>query len=403
MVNQTNTREQYIEQLNERDMRRGNVTFKQLLENPSEFVRFTEAWIVSSMPRGGLQLLQPANVDDAWLRPYTREFHTEDAASWRAITEKRPLRGDDCFPGGFEQSRYYRAFLKPAGVRYMAVAPLASPVLEGYPGALHVYRSAEMGEFSDQDLRRLKEVAAELDRKEAESRSARTTGPCAVERPWIHRPKTRQLILDARLHSLLGDKHDLDDRVASQLLADAKHRFENIESDLQGQRLSVADSTGDLWNFHVMPFESYPALSRGAVIFYCLEPRFCDWKTIRAADVAADSLMARLVPAMHYMQEEFQRGPTLNPIAKTVHLSPFHFHRRFADLMGITPKHFLLECQIFLAKQLLVDGKKDLVDIAKLCGFAHQSHFTSRFKQAAGLTPTRWRKMARRLEQPARG
>ena len=34
------------------------------------------------------------------------------------------------------------------------------------------------------------------------------------------------------------------------------------------------------------------------------------------------------------------------------------------------------------------------VQIPKECGFAHQSHFTSRFKQAAGFTPTRWRKMA---------
>ena len=34
------------------------------------------------------------------------------------------------------------------------------------------------------------------------------------------------------------------------------------------------------------------------------------------------------------------------------------------------------------------------MQIAKDCGFAHQSHFTSRFKQAAGITPTRWRNKA---------
>jgi AraC family transcriptional regulator len=106
--------------------------------------------------------------------------------------------------------------------------------------------------------------------------------------------------------------------------------------------------------------------------------------------------MARLIPAMQFMQQEFQRGPTLNEIARTVHLSPFHFHRRFTELLGITPKHFLLECQISLAKQQLVSGSKDLVEIASACGFAHQSHFTSRFKQATGLTPTRWRRLALR-------
>jgi AraC family transcriptional regulator len=77
-----------------------------------------------------------------------------------------------------------------------------------------------------------------------------------------------------------------------------------------------------------------------------------------------------------------------------VHLSPFHFHRRFAELLGLTPKHFLLECQIYEAKMQLLSKKKDLAQIATDCGFAHQSHFTSRFKQATGLTPTRWRRAA---------
>src|SRR3712207_790588 len=94
------------------------------------------------------------------------------------------------------------------------------------------------------------------------------------------------------------------------------------------------------------------------------------------------------------MQEEFQRGPTLVDIARQVELSPFHFHRRFTELLGLTPKQFLLDCQIHQAKVDLLARKKELVQIAKECGFAHQSHFTSRFKQATGLTPTRWRRMA---------
>ena len=94
------------------------------------------------------------------------------------------------------------------------------------------------------------------------------------------------------------------------------------------------------------------------------------------------------------METEFHRGPTLGEIAKQVHLSPFHFHRRFTELLGITPKHFLLDCQIDLAKKQLLARDTDLAEIAKACGFAHQSHFTSRFKQATGLTPTRWRRFA---------
>ncbi len=93
------------------------------------------------------------------------------------------------------------------------------------------------------------------------------------------------------------------------------------------------------------------------------------------------------------MSSHFHEGITLRAISKSVHLSPFHFHRRFTQLLGITPKHFLFDCQIAKAGEMLLSGNHELEQIAKLCGFAHQSHFTSRFKQATGLTPTRWRRM----------
>ena len=138
----------------------------------------------------------------------------------------------------------------------------------------------------------------------------------------------------------------------------------------------------------------YPALGDGTIVFFCLQPSCPEWGTVRPTDFQADPEVSRLVPALKFMQQEFHRSPTLVEISKTVHLSPFHFHRRFTELLGLTPKHFLLECQVHEAKSQLLAGEKELSQIAADCGFAHQSHFTSRFKQATGLTPTRWRRMA---------
>ena len=100
------------------------------------------------------------------------------------------------------------------------------------------------------------------------------------------------------------------------------------------------------------------------------------------------------MPSLKFMQAEFHRVPTLNEIASKSRLSPFHFHRRFTELLGLTPKHFLLSCQITQSKRMLMERKITLAEISAECGFAHQSHFTSRFKQATGLTPTRWRRYA---------
>jgi len=82
-----------------------------------------------------------------------------------------------------------------------------------------------------------------------------------------------------------------------------------------------------------------------------------------------------------------------------VHLSQFHFHRRFSDLFGITPKHVMFDLQLDSAKRMLADPTNAMADIARKCGFAHQSHFTSRFKQGSGLTPTAWRRLLKRSGQ----
>jgi AraC family transcriptional regulator len=93
------------------------------------------------------------------------------------------------------------------------------------------------------------------------------------------------------------------------------------------------------------------------------------------------------------MVKHYRRGPTLEEVAASVHLSQFHFHRRFSDVFGLTPKELLYDLQIDEAKRLLSDPRQALADIARHCGFSHQSHFTSRFKQGTGLTPTRWRRV----------
>ena len=222
----------------------------------------------------------------------------------------------------------------------------------------------------------------------------------------MHDIPVKQFVFDGQLKPLFDGRglDALDERLREQMVRHARQRLAHLNGQVvEGDRLALPDSKGDLWVFRAVVYTAYPALGDGPFVFYCLQPDCRDWGTLRAADFQADPELSRLVPAMQFMQQEFHRGPTLNEIAQMVHLSPFHFHRRFTELFGITPKHFLLECQIHAAKSELVAGDKDLVDIASQCGFAHQSHFTSRFKQATGLTPTRWRKMAERTAESSNG
>jgi AraC-like DNA-binding protein len=358
------------------------------------------------MPRGGLQIIQPAHLGENWVKPYSTDFHTEDWASWRAIIEDRPVSAHEAWAGGFEASRYYRDFLNGAKPRSMVAAPVKSPLFPGYDGALHVYASAEGGAFTDSDVKSIGEAAEQIGRAAEATRNSRLqSGDCANPPSWLQRTNDRVIVFNSNLKPILGEAlSELDEHIVDQLHQDARHRLQRLGNrPSSSDRVGISDSRGQLWIFRAVVYRSYPALGSTPVLMYCLLPTYCDWIALRAADVAADSELSRLVPAIQFMNEHFRRGPTLGEIAKYVHLSPFHFHRRFTELLGITPKHFLLECQIFYSKRLLFGRSTELAEISKVCGFAHQSHFTSRFKQSTGLTPTRWRKQATKSEDPARG
>jgi AraC-like DNA-binding protein len=292
-----------------------------------------------------------------------------------------------------------RNFLESDGQRYAISAPLAAPVIDGYPGALHLYRSANEREFSAAEAKHLEGIVRQFDERIAEQRSVRRQS-CEPAPYLTPRPSARFFVFDGELRELsLYNDTPLDEHVAEQLVALARPRLTGVRRNAgDAEREQVRDEHGELWTFRVLTRPDLPGLCNeltgSACVVFCLQPDCCEWGQLRPGDVQADNELARLVPAIRFMLEDFSRSPTLDEIAHVVHLSPFHFHRRFAELFGLTPKHLLLECQINQAKRELVAREKELARIATECGFAHQSHFTSRFKQATGLTPTRWRRLA---------
>jgi AraC-like DNA-binding protein len=370
--------------------------YRQLVDAVTKEVVATQVLLLTTLPRGGLQILQPVKVSDTLVKPYVREWQAEDDSSWKSIATGKTVKA-------VASSRYVEQFLKPFGVNYVATAPVRDPIFDGYPGAIQAHRTSEQGPFNEADLTRLTAAATRLGEQLAEARAGRATAAGAAEAApdratgWAHNPPSRLFALSAEGTVLFAKQsfNALDDRLRDQILTEAKQRVSKMGGEpWTSTRLLLPDSAGDHWTLNVVVHHRYPALSDGPVVFVCLQPTCPEWATLRSGDFAADPEMSRLIPALRFMDAEFHRGPTLTEIAKQVHLSPFHFHRRFTELMGLTPKHFMLECQIHDAKGELVAGEKELAKIASDCGFAHQSHFTSRFKQATGLTPTRWRRMA---------
>jgi len=378
-------------------IRGDSVSFSQVFDMLRTMVPFSSALVVSTLPRTGLQVIQSVQADEMLLRDYRKTLHMKDRLAWQAIVNRRAVRATQLAESGVESAQAYRMeVLAPTEHLFAAAVPLTAPALEGYPGALVVMRLGSEGDFSDAELAELQRFAATVDEAIDQARAARPSVTDA-RLPWAHHAARKIFIYDAqarRLYPRESDDLQIDRALLTEMQRQTLHLLaRRLAAPAVVGRILLADGRGDRWAFRASAYPSYPALSDGPVVFFALQPEVRDWVALLPTDLQADTETARLVPAVKFMEREFGRGPSLNEIAQSVHLSPFHFHRRFNDLLGLTPKHFMLDCQVEEAKRRLAGRQHELADIATTCGFAHQSHFTSRFRQATGLTPTRWRRL----------
>ena len=78
-------------------------------------------------------------------------------------------------------------------------------------------------------------------------------------------------------------------------------------------------------------------------------------------------------------------------------LSPFYFHRLFANAFGETPHEFVTRLRIDHAKKLLLAGNHSVTDICFDAGYESLGSFSTRFHSLAGLSPAAFRRESRRV------
>lgn len=82
------------------------------------------------------------------------------------------------------------------------------------------------------------------------------------------------------------------------------------------------------------------------------------------------------------------RSWRLAALAREVDCSPFHLARQFRSITGETIARYLLRLRLAIALERLAQGEDDLARLARELGFAHHSHFSARFRDIFGLTPS---------------
>jgi AraC-like DNA-binding protein len=103
----------------------------------------------------------------------------------------------------------------------------------------------------------------------------------------------------------------------------------------------------------------------------------------------------RAVEAALWLQAHAAEPVALEDAARETGLSPFHFLRLFARVIGVTPHQYVVRARLGRAARLLADEARSVTDVALEAGFADLSNFVRTFHRAAGVTPTGFRRAAR--------
>ncbi|MCW5622534.1 MAG: helix-turn-helix transcriptional regulator [Burkholderiales bacterium] len=103
----------------------------------------------------------------------------------------------------------------------------------------------------------------------------------------------------------------------------------------------------------------------------------------------------RAVEAALWLDAHSHEQIDLDRAARQVGLSPFHFLRLFAKVVGVTPHQYLVRSRLRRAARLLTDDERSVTDVALDVGFADLSNFVRTFRRAAGVSPRGFRKAAK--------
>ncbi len=215
-----------------------------------------------------------------------------------------------------------------------------------------------------------------------------------MEKPPSHDSIYIDLLLDAEL---LGGAHNsvfekkylnpilesrevelvpflLQNTVHRQILSHIRTAYEAVDTETEGFEIIARNELSSAW-----------LLMRKDITGALQSPQ--------AGDEPAE---LRVKKMMLYIQERFSEKLSLGEIASAANISTRECLRDFQRCLGTTPFHYLMDCRLDAAADLLLSTKRPVTEISGDCGFSSGSYFTKQFHGKFQLTPTEYRKRGAR-------
>lgn len=105
----------------------------------------------------------------------------------------------------------------------------------------------------------------------------------------------------------------------------------------------------------------------------------------------------RIEKAIQFIEENFKSQPTLDQMARSVHLSKYHFERLFKRWAGISPIQFMQFMTLDYTKERLIESKS-LLETALDAGLSGPSRLHDLFITFEAMTPGNFKKQGAGLQ-----
>lgn len=99
----------------------------------------------------------------------------------------------------------------------------------------------------------------------------------------------------------------------------------------------------------------------------------------------------QIAAAERFIREHACEGIDVSDVVRAVPLSRSTLERRYAAILGYSPKHEILRVRLNRAKQLLAETDFPIASIAEKIGLEHTEYLSVIFKKKMGVTPAEFR------------
>lgn len=106
---------------------------------------------------------------------------------------------------------------------------------------------------------------------------------------------------------------------------------------------------------------------------------------------ANDTRLKEIKTAIDYIKSNYSQKITLNQLAESANMSKVYFCRKFTEIVGVSPIHFLMQTRIENSCHMLKNTNIGIGKIAMECGFSSFSYYSEVFKKIMGCTPQNYR------------